>query len=820
MNAGCYVGRIGGLAVALGVGAAVFTGHGVAYADSTGAESSAGNGGAARSESAAGNSGAADVQSSRSSTENNSGADSTSSKKEATNKPGAEVSTGRKDRRTVWSDLFASHKPKPSSDTDDPSSAPETPSNGTGDTPADGTNETPAGGTNETPADGTNETPADGTEESPADDTDKPPQQGAHDPGETVNASPKKPRWSWKPAEASSSTSTDDTSAVDTSPTRKPPKSLLSAISVDAPHTATTASTLVTVSSPAHTPETTTTEVPPDTAVASTTTVSQGPLVTLFKRFLDVFSGNAPVSPTANSPFAWLVAAASRREIGAAAQANDPTMVWNGYKVVAVGKPTITSFYGKYTMVPAFPGVVQGQQDFKLVDPKTGDTAATFHGLVAFNNDLGFGNRSLQIVVTDITSVADGVVTGVKPGDIPPVGSIFASVGNGRNGTVYSALAREGKDVVSYKWVSSAFSIPLNADLFRRNYSAADFLTDYEGINRPIYTTDGYYIAPVEKNTMVFTGFTGYEPFFNAIQGTQTFGLYDKDTDELIGKFEGVVTVTSDFWGTTSEAIIVTEDYGDVNSVGVKAGQIPPEGSVYNIIYWRDASEYALYYSKPQDGKDLTKTLLISQTRRGQVVNELPINFNASDEPDRDSYTVGGYTLKPTSEIIYTGVNGLPPREVIVQGYQQFDVFDAKGNKLGSVDADVSTQWDISRGYSKAILVTDINDSISGVGTAKGDVPPVGSVFNFKYTGNTGFGEAYYSMPSPDGDKVVYQLRTPFGAIPLLIDYNASKGLADYDFYTPFGEGPNMLSAAGAQSGALLGASQPLCVLDGSTCEV
>ena len=32
MGAGAYVGRIGGLAVALGIGAAVFTGHGIASA--------------------------------------------------------------------------------------------------------------------------------------------------------------------------------------------------------------------------------------------------------------------------------------------------------------------------------------------------------------------------------------------------------------------------------------------------------------------------------------------------------------------------------------------------------------------------------------------------------------------------------------------------------------------------------------------------------------------------------------------------------------------------------------------------------------------
>ena len=58
---------------------------------------------------------------------------------------------------------------------------------------------------------------------------------------------------------------------------------------------------------------------------------------------------------------------------------------------------------------------------------------------------------------------------------------------------------------------------------------------------------------------------------------------------------------------------------------------------------------------------------------------------------------------------------------------------------------------------------------------------------------------------------------------PLPNIYNASKGLADYDFYTPYGKDSaqsNLLSFAGAQSGGLLGANQDLCVLDASACQV
>ena len=785
MNAGCYVGRIGGLAVALGVGAAVVAGgQGVAYADSTGSTS---GGSASDTSGATAGGGAAGSETSKDTTKETSkeskeskDAKDTKDTKD-TDDSDAGKGLGKKDRKNVWADLFKGPKPKPGTETD------------SSDTPT---------------------VPSDDAAEAPGDD-------------DSVKTPPKK-RWSWKPADAGASAGDDTESSTVTAPDDVAPtkttketkglKGLLSAITVDAPEAATTPKTLINVST-AKTATVASNAVVTDTEEASTTTVSQGSLVTLFKKFLDAFTGNAPAAPNANSPFAWLAAAVSRRELESQAQQDDPTMVWNGLKVVPVGEPTITSFYGKYTMVPAFPGVLQGKQDFDLVDAD-GNTVGTIHGLVAINNDIGSGNRSLQIVVLDVTNKADGTNIGVKNGDIPPVGSIFAVVTNGRGGTQYSALAQDGKDVVTYKYITRFGSFRMNPDPFRINYSGADFLTDYEGINRPIHTQDGYYIKPVTDDTLNFTGFVGYEPLFNAIQGTQKFGVYKEGTDELMGTFDGVATVTSDFWGTTSEAIIVTSTDG---ASGVNAGDIPPVGTVYNIIYWKDEFSYALYYSKPQPGKDITKTLLISQTRKGQVVDELPLSFNASEEPTRSSYTVGDYTFKPTSDITYTGVNGLPPREVIVQGYQQFDVYDSKGVKIGSVDADVSTQWDISRGYSKAILVTDVNSSVNGVGTNKGEVPPVGSIFNMKYMGNSPFGEGYYSMPDPNGDKTRYELRTLFGTIPLPNIYNASKGLADYDFYTPYGKDSaqsNLLSFAGAQSGGLLGANQDLCVLDASACQV
>lgn len=799
MNAGSYVGRIGGLAVALGVGAAVFTGHGVAYASTDGDSSASGGASGTESTSASSTTSGSATTSGTASTDTKSGTDATSSDKDSsdttdTDADDTTTGTGKKGRHTLWSDLFGGHKPKPGTETEDHDATPET----------------------------------------PPDDTEQTPTDGADDPAQAGKTPPKK-RWSWKPAEASPTTSADDAGSADASeaPAKKPLKSLLASITVDAPETTKTASTLVAVSTAAQTPETTATAVPTDTAEATDTTVSQGPLATLFKQFLDIFSGNAPTSPAANSPFAWVAAAASRREL-AAAQTDDPTMYWNGYEVVPVGEPTISQFYGIYTMVPAFGGAVQGKQDFELVDPDSGETVATVHALVTIRNDFGFGNRLLQIVVTEIAEKDPSVKIGTAVGDIPAPGSVFASLSNGRAGTIYSALDDPGgQDVVSYKWVTNGFSFPLLADPFRIKFSSADFLFDNVGVNRPVVTKDGYSIKPMSETTD-WTAFAGYQPLFNAIQGVQTFGVYNEETGNLVGTFEGVVTVTSDFWGTTSEAILVT-DAGNTN-VGTGAGQIPPEGSVYNIIYWTASpDEYLLYYSKPATNpqNNVTKTLLVDVNRFGkETVTDLPIRFDGSAPPVRESLEVpgfngSGYTFKPASEIVYSGINGLPPREAIVQGYQTFKVYDSNGEYLGTVNADVSRQWDLSGNSSEAILITGINELADGsvVGVDKGEVPPVGSVFNWKYNGNSGFGEAYYALPRESGpSKISYQFVTPFGGIPAFNSYDAAKGLGDYNYDNPFGgtqQNFNLLSAAGAESGALLGAGQPLCVLDGSTtCEV
>jgi hypothetical protein len=126
----------------------------------------------------------------------------------------------------------------------------------------------------------------------------------------------------------------------------------------------------------------------------------------------------------------------------------------------------------------------------------------------------------------------------------------------------------------------------------------------------------------------------------------------------------------------------------------------------------------------------------------------------------------------------------LPPREIQIQGYQQFGVFDSTGVQRGSFDADVVTQWDMYGNYSQALLVTKVTDGTAG--TTPGDVPPVGSLISYVYVGNSGFGTYYSSMPSGSGAKVSFKFLTPLIDIPTWSTYNASAGMSSVSFFNPF----------------------------------
>lgn len=792
VSAASYVGRIGGLALALGVGAAVFTGSGIACAQTGGTDSSTSDtsSSATRSASDSGSDSDSGTSSTGASTSSQDATASESS--EDSTSPEAAAVDPDSDAATEPSDADSGADEEPAPEAAEPDSTPDASSDGSDETPAADTVE---GTSAPDTADETDE-----TDEAPGPQAEQQRSSSGAEPAsaDPATSDPEADR------DAGASDEAAETPAEDPAP---------STVSVEVPQSAGAPEA---AASTQDSPETTSAALSAESAATAAATKSR-PLATLVKKLFDAFAGNSPWSPAADSPFAWVLAAASRREFaGTAARQSaqvgataNPTMVLNGYYVMATGDPlNVGSYYGMFTNFPGYQGVVQGEQEFDLVDPKTGETVGSFRGLVSQNNSVG-SQVYTEIVVTE---VSDEGLEGTGAGELPPVGSVLASLGTGRYGTVYSAMpGDDGENDLSFKYVS-----PFGTFNLFTAYDAAKDLTDFVSFNRPLKTADGFYLAPTTPDSAEWMSVTGFPPFFTAIQGRQIFSVYDSQTNEVVGSFEGLVTVTSDAIGTYTEAVYVTETLS--GNVGTAAGDTPPVGTVYNVIYFHSDDLYVMYSAKPSTTGNVISTILVSPLG----VAPLDIDFDAATPPERESMRVpGAYTFVPTSDVEVVGINGLPPREAILQGYRQFDVFGADGSYLGSVDADVTTQWDVDGSSTEAILVTNVRSGNPGV--ANGDVPPVGSVFNFDYAG-FGFGQAYYALPSPSGNKVVSKFVTPFGSIPMWTTYDAAKGMTDYDFYNPFANDPEMaalsapLAAAGATAG-LLGAAELVCLLDAAECE-
>jgi hypothetical protein len=121
---------------------------------------------------------------------------------------------------------------------------------------------------------------------------------------------------------------------------------------------------------------------------------------------------------------------------------------------------------------------------------------------------------------------------------------------------------------------------------------------------------------------------------------------------------------------------------------------------------------------------------------------------------------------------------------VQIQGYQQFAVYDSTGTQIGSVDADVYTQWDLLGIRSQAILVTNV--TAGSTGTSAGQVPAVGSEFNVVDFGASGFATADSVTPTPTGDVNSFSIMTPLGTSPALSLYSPVADRAAVTFFDPF----------------------------------
>lgn len=444
-----------------------------------------------------------------------------------------------------------------------------------------------------------------------------------------------------------------------------------------------------------------------------------------------------------------------------------PTLKLNGYNLVPSSTETIRSFYGRWTYLPGAPSLVQGSQKFDVVDPETNQPAGSFDALVS----RGDGYNYMTLLVT----ANDGTNVGTEAGQTPPVGSLISKFRLGPIGWTYTAMPAETGDVVSFKLTTPFGDIPLPIA-----FDAAAGIADHTFDNRPVRFANGYSFAPADPTAEIITGTSGVPPFFTAVQGNQTFNVYDPD-GATVGSFDGLFTTTSDILGNYTQAVLVTSNDG--TNVGTEPGQVPPVGSVYNVCYTGTDTNYLLYSSLPSQSGDVISFIDVSPQRVWNG-DYLPL-MNASQPPALESLSApGGRSFVPISPVIPAGINGLPPREVEIQGFRRFAVYDSDGVQIGSFDSDVETQWDMLGIHTEAVMVTHVTEGTAGTGD--GDVPPVGSVFNYVFFGNSGFGTVQSVIPGPTDDLISFKLLTPLGVVPLYSLRKPATNRTDVHFADPF----------------------------------
>ncbi|WP_293310702.1 hypothetical protein [Mycolicibacterium sp.] len=446
------------------------------------------------------------------------------------------------------------------------------------------------------------------------------------------------------------------------------------------------------------------------------------------------------------------------------------TLVVNGYNLVPSSTETVTSFYGQWTFWPGGPTLVQGQQQYSVVDPATNQPVGTFDALVSTGSPFNIRSKYVELLVT----ANDGINVGTGPGQVPPVGSLIASFNLIAGfGWSYTAMPSSPNSVVSFRLTTPFGDIPLPF-----GFDASKGIADHSVLSQPVYLGNGYSIAPADPAGQIYVGTSGFLPYYTTVQSHGVFNLRDSAGD-TVGSFEGVTTPTADVMGVHTQAILVTKVID--GTTGTNSGDVPGVGSVFNVMYENSDTTYVVYSSLTDPYGDVVSNIKVDGATVTNI-NTFPLNIlDASAPPPVKRLPIaGGYSVLPTTALTPTGVNGLPPREIQIQGYQQFGVYDSAGVQRGTFEADVATQRDLYGNYSQAILVTKVIDGTAG--TTPGEVPPVGSTFNYLYFGNSGFGTYNSAMPSPTGAKTSFKFLTPLIDIPTWSMYDASAGLTNVVF--------------------------------------
>ena len=463
-----------------------------------------------------------------------------------------------------------------------------------------------------------------------------------------------------------------------------------------------------------------------------------------------------------------LAAAAGAALCSNAVAAADPFDVAS-YTIDPVGPETITGLYNITTAPPGVNESLQGYGFFDVLGNDSDDPVGHFSAYISTVPYLAYrvGTANEALVSSETLYVSDDVPGYEDPtGIAPTAGTVIASTHSfgGLFTNIYSADGTTVTDVLRTPFGDIDFSQLVNS-------------LGFDAANVPSVLPDE--ITAISDP--VITGVNGLPPLTIALQGYQAFQL-GNDPDAT---FNAVQTTTTDGIGFHTEAFLVTEETGTADSL--------PVGSIYNTIDFLNLSN--VYSSIPQpDGTDQVTDILID-TNTGQTLDLSLIFgwFDASAGLDDGSFLrpieFGDNIIQaaPDSDFTFTGINGLPPGNVAIQGDGLFGLYDDGANVPSSTfAADVTTvQPMLYSFYTETLLVTD---------SANPDLP-IGSVIDYTSYG-FGFENLYTDLPGlgADGNNLITDVfSTPFGDMDLSWVYatlDASAGLTPAEGLASFADGP------------------------------
>jgi hypothetical protein len=401
---------------------------------------------------------------------------------------------------------------------------------------------------------------------------------------------------------------------------------------------------------------------------------------------------------------------------------------------------TITGIYGygfggSLTTPPSVSGSIQGHGVFDYNDVTTGKSGE-FNGIESTSHD-GLGDVNQAVYVTSDISGTDA----------PSTGSVFdtSNMGDGAFVNVYSDIYSPSGDTIT-----DTVETPYGSYTIPTTFDAAHILVaDAAGVT----IGNGDIIDPAGSQTV--SAITGIPPLFIAYQGSEPFYVDGSESPA----FNADNTITQDILGTYTEAVLVTS-----NAKGA-GGDVPAAGSIFNTIDYGGIQNVYSDLTSTTGGADvITDTL---DTPSGDYL--IPITFDAAKAETTSAINLpNGAELTPEGTFDYSGVNGLPPENVSVQGMQTFVYTD--GDSSGTLNADVTNTLDLFGNTDETLLVTSSTDPAA----------PVGSVFETVNWADTGIENVYSDIVSATGgaDTITDTLVTPWGDFTIPIYLDAAAGLA------------------------------------------